>query len=775
MDSPANSAVFISYASQDAAGALRLCAALRAAGIEVWFDQAELAGGDGWDRKIRGQIAVCALFVPVISAATQERLEGYFRLEWKLAAQRTHTMADAKPFLLPVVIDATRDADAHVPEEFRAVQWTRLPGGEASAVFCARVTTLLIGSEVGRVSDPSLPSVNPPRAGQGPAQLPSRRFPKLVAATAVLALAATAAFFALRNFPSPAATPAASSVAVLAFANMSAEKDTEYFSDGISEELLNVLAKLPGLKVSARTSAFFYKGKQVAIKQVAQELGVAYIVEGSVRKSGDRVRITAQLIKADDSFHVWSDNFDRELKDIFAVQDEIAGLIAKNLSLKLGLAPAAAPGAAPTQNLAAYDLYLRGRAEQTSVTRRNSSFEAVRLYEEALRLDPGYALASARLSQVFFHSFRVTGYDRSEQNAMRARNAALTAVRLDPNLPEAHLALALVRQAIDYDLGAAQRELDEAERLRPNDPEAPAVRLELELARGRWGDAMQALATRAAELDPRNAASLLRVAEILRIIGRFAESERRYEQGWAMSGWTLTYNSFPLRGRSLNTLAWTGDLPGALVRFETVPTRDLNNPTFYRERAELQTMGGRFEAALADFAQALKIYASERAPTSGPRGGQIIATIRLGQLDARLGRGTRAAELYSEALAASGQYAQDLPDLPNGPRYRAIIHALRGEKSEARAAMAEATQLAARTHDAVTITEVRRSNAETLALLGETAAAIAELRAVHEQGYGFGYLLRLQLEWEPLRGDAKFQQLMKEAEARADAPPRPKK
>src|ERR1051326_3675073 len=121
-----NRAVFLSYASQDAEAARRICDALRVAGVEVWFDQNELVGGDAWDAKIRKQIAECALFVPVISAATQARREGYFRIEWKLAAQRTHTMADEKTFLLPVAIDGTRDADAKVPAEFKTVQWIRL-------------------------------------------------------------------------------------------------------------------------------------------------------------------------------------------------------------------------------------------------------------------------------------------------------------------------------------------------------------------------------------------------------------------------------------------------------------------------------------------------------------------------------------------------------------------------------------------------------------------------------------------------------------------------
>ena len=161
---PANRAVFLSYASQDGKAAKRVCEALRLEGIEVWFDQSELVGGDQWDKKIRGQVGSCTLFLPIISANTQARLEGYFRIEWKLAAQRTHAMADAKPFLVPVVIDDTSDVDAHVPDEFRAVQWTRLQRGEANPAFCARVKALLSGEAVlpGERRADSMPSRSSP-------------------------------------------------------------------------------------------------------------------------------------------------------------------------------------------------------------------------------------------------------------------------------------------------------------------------------------------------------------------------------------------------------------------------------------------------------------------------------------------------------------------------------------------------------------------------------------------------------------------------------------
>src|SRR5476649_1111489 len=144
--SDASKAVFLSYASQDAETAKKICDALRAAGVEVWFDQSELRGGDAWDTKIRQRIKECALFMPVISANTQARAEGYFRLEWRLADQRTHLMGKSKSYLVPICIDDTRDSHADVTDSFVAVQWTRLPDGEASAAFCERVKVLLGGA-----------------------------------------------------------------------------------------------------------------------------------------------------------------------------------------------------------------------------------------------------------------------------------------------------------------------------------------------------------------------------------------------------------------------------------------------------------------------------------------------------------------------------------------------------------------------------------------------------------------------------------------------------
>ena len=456
--SESSKAVFLSYASQDAEAAKRICEALRSAGVEVWFDQNELRGGDTWDQQIRQQVKECALFLPVISASTQARREAYFRLEWKLAEDRSHLMARGTPFLVPVSIDATAERGAIVPESFLAVQWTRLTGGVASPEFCARMKALL---------------------GPSPAVAP------VVPATAA------------KPGPRPTAAVSEQSVAVLAFANLSNDRDNEYFSDGISEELLNVLAKVPHLKVTARTSAFHFKGKDTPIPEIARQLGVAYVVEGSVRKMGNRVRITAQLIKAADGFHVWSENFDRELQDIFAVQDEIAGLIAQNLQLKLG----AGARVGSTVDPEAYRLFLQGRAV---VNREipDDYGKAIRFLKESLAIDESSALTWSWLATAYIMS-AAQGMMLVNDGFELARTAAHRAIALDPLLPNGHSALGCVMFAHDWDWDGAERVLQHAANLAPGDSAAVSFLAQVAQATGKTERAI-ALGRRALELDPLN-------------------------------------------------------------------------------------------------------------------------------------------------------------------------------------------------------------------------------------------------------------------------------
>jgi TolB-like protein len=339
-------AVFLSYASQDAEAARRIFDALQAAGIVVWFDQSELRGGDAWDRQIRKQIHDCTLFMPIISKNTHERAEGYFRLEWNLAVDRCQRMSADKAFLIPVDIDDTPDDDERVPEKFRDVQWTQLPAGKTPPEFITRILQLLS-----------------PESGHSPTIALGRISEK--------------------------------SIAVLPFTNLSAEKESEYFSDGLAEEILNALSQVAELRVAARSSSFSFKGKATDAGEIARRLHVAHVLEGSVRRAGERLRITVQLVDARRGFQLWSERYDRNMQDIFEVQDEIARAIAERL--RVTFATGVRRG---TENLEAYELYLRARHywhERSPATLRM----AVHYFEQSIALDPGYALAHAGLADCY--------------------------------------------------------------------------------------------------------------------------------------------------------------------------------------------------------------------------------------------------------------------------------------------------------------------------------------------------------------------------------------
>ena len=469
-------AVFLSYARDDAAAARRIAEALRASGLEVWFDENELRGGDSWDAKIRRQIRECSLFLPVISACTQSRGEGYFRLEWKLAVERTHLMAEGIPFIAPIVIDDTNENGAVVPAEFMRVQWTRLAGALPTPDFIAQVKRLLEAPHA-----PAVPAARPTvaRPAAESARKKSAPLSWLWAVGAVVIAVAVFGFWSMRkSAPAPAPTDASakgasekrdSSVAVLAFANLSDDKANEYFSDGISEELLNVLAKVPGLKVSARTSAFYFKDKNVPIPEIAKQLGVAYVVEGSVQRAGDRVKITAQLIKAADGFHVWSETYTRDMKDIFALQDEIAGKIASSLSDKLGVTVPTLAKTTPE----AYTLYLRARSTLAKRGVPNLR-EAVRQFEAVVVLDPNYlpARSGLAIALALIPSWtRSIALGENEKGLEQARAGARLVIEREPDSAEAWSALGYIYGLYDWRWKEAGEAVARSLALAPNDAE----------------------------------------------------------------------------------------------------------------------------------------------------------------------------------------------------------------------------------------------------------------------------------------------------------------
>jgi adenylate cyclase len=293
------------------------------------------------------------------------------------------------------------------------------------------------------------------------------------------------------------------SIAVLPFINMSADPENEFFADGITEEIINVLSQMEQLHVAARTSCFFFKGKHADMLQIGEQLNVQTVLEGSVRKAGDYLRITAQLVNVADGYHLWSERYDRELKDVFAIQDEIARSIADRLELTLGRDCAGRLVKEGTKNLEAYQLYLKGRA---LLNRRGVAIRrAHECFDRATKLDPGYALAWAGLAD----SYTTLGYSafaRPEACMPQGMEAARRAVALGPSLAETHGALAMAALMGAWDEAEAEREFLYALELNPRYPPALCryAYFFLVLSKGRVTEGA-AQATLALESDPLSA------------------------------------------------------------------------------------------------------------------------------------------------------------------------------------------------------------------------------------------------------------------------------
>lgn len=489
--------IFLSYASEDADAARRICDALRGAGIEVWFDQSELRGGDVWDQRIREQIRDCALFVPVISAHTQSRTEGYFRLEWKLAVDRSHLMASEKAFLLPVVIDATPQTEALVPERFREVQWTLVHGGEAPQPFVEQVKRLLDQPLTARHR-----LVSTTAAARAPSSA-RRAIPWIalgLAVTWIAYLTIHPPWLYPNQNAATADSPADShavipekSIAVLPFADLSEKKDQEYFSDGLAEEMLDMLAKTPGLHVIARTSSFSFKGKSEDIPTIGTKLRVANILEGSVRKSGDHLRVTTQLVRADTAEHLWSETYEASAKDIFKVQDEIAAAVVSVLKLKL----VQGQRTKGTANPDAYNEYLLGRQHQRKETKEELQ-RAIAAYRRAVALDPHYAAAIAGLASA---EYRLADITSDPTGFKIAKSDAAQAIIEGPDHAEGYAVSGGIRSRVDWDWAGALADLQKAVALSPGDAGVQHAYGTLLGLLGRFPEATAALRT-ATRLDP---------------------------------------------------------------------------------------------------------------------------------------------------------------------------------------------------------------------------------------------------------------------------------
>ncbi len=361
------------------------------------------------------------------------------------------------------------------------------------------------------------------------------------------------------------------SIAVLPFANMSADKENEYFSDGLAEEILNLLAKIPGLKVIARTSAFAFKGKNEDIRKIAETLGVSNVLEGSVRRAGNRLRITTQLINAGDGSHLWSERYDRDLTDIFAIQDEIGQAISE--ALKVRLAPRA-----QTVNIEAYQNYLKGQYYRARYT-PESLAKVKECFEQALALDPNYAPAYSGLAD-YYHLLAVLGVKPTGDVAPLAKSAAEKALAIDPANSEAHSVLACLAAVSHYDWHAAEKHFRKA---MAAEPLPPLVRFRYVqyylLPLGRVVEAMEQ-SRLALETDPlsmilhyRMACSMLlakQYRETIEYSRRALEMDANFYGIWSVMGFAQLRAGLAQEGiaslkRVVELAPWSSQVRGALA------------------------------------------------------------------------------------------------------------------------------------------------------------------------------------------------------------------
>jgi TolB-like protein len=768
--SESSKAVFLSYARDDAAAARRIADALRSVGLEVWFDENELRGGDAWDQKIRRQIKECALFVPVVSAHTEARGEGYFRLEWKLAVERTHLMAEGVPFLAPVAIDTTTDADAVAPAEFLRVQWMRLPGALPTPQFVEQVKRLLESPRkaarpvVAGVADPGPASPRPAASSKW-----NQRLPLIVTVLAI----GVALFFAFR--PSrPAATPAPAvatkerpaplppvndkSIAVLPFENRSDDKGNAVFTDGIHEDILTNLAHIAALRVVSRTSVMEYRGTTKKIRQIGQELGVAWLLEGSVERVGNKVRVTGQLINARTDQHVWAQSYDRDLTDIFAIQAELAQQIAAALSATLSPQEKVELGRRSSTNLAANDLYHRALAIEVNGndTREEKDAETA-LLDEAVKLDPGFAEAWSLLAAA--HAQLRFGFtDPSPARLAKAQAAIDAAVRLAPDAPDVITGLGNFFYYGSRDYPRASEQFERFQRQWPNNYVGPFCIALVQRRQGKWPESLANL-RRAEELDPRS-------PDIARNLLISFRAMRRYDE--AIAEQARRVQLLPESLREAYELARLHFLAHGSTReadeLLAGPIAERAGPAVAAGYRKL------WAATKGDLATALRLdreFPNEWGETIGTGGifrpwAHVVVRAAAGDLSgARADAGSAVATLHDQLAA--------VPENPIKLINLALMESLLGHQAEALTAAHQSLALMSESTDSLVGAGMRTGLATALAWTGDKEAACAELRRLLAEPGGPNIHELKNAPWfTPLKGYPAFEQIL--ADPKNNAP-----
>src|SRR5438270_1302160 len=566
---------------------------------------------------------------------------------------------------------------------------------------------------------------------------------------ALVAIVAGIAMVSRYRVRSELAAPG-SSVAVLQLENLSDESENAFFADGIQDELLSNLAKIKNLKVISRTSVMQYKsGITRNLKEIAQQLGVGNVVEGSVRRSGDHVRVSVQLIDAQTDRHIWVQNYDRTLADSLALQGELATEIAAALGATLSPQEKTRMQAKPTNNPAAYDAYLRGRAFAGGSRYDKSNVErTIQSYQEAVKLDPNFALAWARLSCTQSQSYW-QGHDPSPARLAAAKYALDRALALDPNLPETHLALGYYCYFGQRDFAGGLAEFQQAEKGLPNNVDVIFAIALIQRRLGHWDEAIAGL-RRAIELDPRNINAGHTLAMTYWCLRRFPESLATADR---ILAWEPAYQ--PALFVKAAVFWATGDLQAV----EPL----LANPGIDPEVGGVQALfQRRYAAAIERLSSAVAAKTKRGEPSDDEQ-------FLVGLSQQRAGDVAAARATYQ---SAAQDIQRELEKVAPGTFQEGELHAFLGQAyaglGEAASAIAEGQKAMAMrptSKDPLEGPSEEESMASIYALLGDADHAIPILKRLLQIPAGFlitPALLRLDPVWDQIRNDSRFQELATE-------------
>jgi TolB-like protein/Tfp pilus assembly protein PilF len=582
------------------------------------------------------------------------------------------------------------------------------------------------------------------------------------AAIALLVLAAiVAAFiFVLRKPTRALLSVAGKSIAVLPFENLSEDKANAYFAEGIQDEILTRLSKIADLKVISRTSTQQYQSKPGNLSEIARQLGVAHILEGSVQKSGDTVRVNVQLIKAANDSHLWADTFDRKLTDIFAVESEVAKAIAEQLRAKITGQEEQVIAAKPTDNPEAYDAYLRGLAYNVKTTYTpENALGAQKYLREAVRLDRKFALSWALLSIADARGYITQALQPTVALRDETRQAAETALALQPNLGEALLAMGYYRYSCLKDYDTAVRYFEQARQFLPNSSQIPALLASVARRRGQW-DRSESYFNQTERLDPRNVNLLGQHAQLYIERRRFPEALRKFDQ------------VLDIMPDDVDTLAAKaaiaqaeGDLPRASALLASI-----HPPAEDPQALETQIYQAILERRPGQIIGRLKEILAKPDPALG----SIIGELRfyLGWAQEVAGDHTAAQESWRQARSELDPFLKEEPENFALIGDLALTSMDLGDKTAAFKLTDRAMALIPIEKDAVAGPIPIEILARVSARMGEPDRAIAALEKLLSIPYDGALaqnvpltpaLLRLDPMFDPLRNDPRFQQLAESA------------